>query len=150
MRSPCRADRRRPRAVAVGLVALLGAGALAAVPAAAAPAQTGGDVPLEQPTPDPDDVRAEAERILTDDQFARESADGTTGSGGGAGGGGGEPVDPPGEVPDIPQPAPFTGVGAIGQVIMWILVVALVALAAWVIARPRTSRRRRTDDEVLY
>lgn len=152
MPSPCRTEPpwRAATPVVVLLVAigLVAAGVVLSAPPAAAGAAQGVGEPLdESPRPEPDEVRAEAERILTDDRFEQEPAeDPTTGPGGG-GGGGGEPADARPSTPEIPQPPPFAGLGTVGTVIMWIVVVAVVALAVWVIVRALANRRRRRDED---
>lgn len=143
--APARAGVTRRSVVAFvvvlgSLVALVGSPTERVVPAVGA--QEGGSG-LPAPEPDPEEVRAEADRILSGEEFGDGQGQSDGPAPGGDLGSGGTPP----EAPELPQPPAFSGMGTVGRVVMWIVVVALVALAGWVLVRAVLAWRRRARDE---
>lgn len=103
---------------------------------------------LPEPTADPDAVRAEAERILSGDEFGgEEGRDGQGEPSGGSGADGGPGGERPPPRAELPEPPVFSGMGPIAQAIMWVLLVALAALAVWIVVRAVRVRRARASSE---
>lgn len=146
------ADRRRKAAACVVALVVGCLGVLAPAPVAAQG--------LPDPTHDADEVRQRADQLASElgggqggqggGQGGQGGGQGGGGQGGGGAGGGPELPEPP-DLPeppsaDVPTP-PFEGLGAVGQVLVWVVAALLVAGGVWLIVRLVRSRRRREQDE---
>jgi len=126
----------------VVLVALLGP-VLWLSPASTLPMQEGDRPALPEPQPTPEAARDEADRILSGSEFQTDGGEQGNLPGEGGSGPAPEPVDPP----SMPTATPFAGLGAVGQVIVWLVLALLVALFGYALFRVVQSRSRRVRED---
>lgn len=105
---------------------------------------------LREPTAPPDEVRRDAARITEELMGDRDVGDPGGGIDPGTPGEPGSPIDAPGTSFDLPAPE---GLGAIGQAVVWVLLVGLAVLVAWLVIRAvkawLRSRRRAHQPEAV-